>query len=658
MKKNLFHHICQCLRNFSGPQAAVGACLTFALLCAASCANPGSGPDGGPYDETPPRIVGMSPMIGQNNTKPKKVTLLFDEIIKLENAAEKIIVSPPQIEMPEIKAAGRKISVQLLDTLKDNTTYTIDFSDAIADNNEGNPMGQFTFFFSTGDRVDTMEVSGCVLNAEDLEPVKGILVGLHSDTTDTAFTTRPLERVARTNGNGVFTVKGVAPGKYRIYALKDMDGDFKMSRGEMLAFDQELIVPSSYPDVRHDTLWRDTVHYDTIRAVPYTHYTPDNVVLRAFTEVRTDRQLLKKQRDVPEWFRFYFTAPSSHEPVIRGLNFDEKDAFLVEKSSRNDTITYWLRDFKHFPSVDSLYFTYTYEAYDDSLQQNLLRTDTFELIPRNTLAQRLKQKEKEQEKIEKKRERKRKRGEDFQPETTVEQLVITQLEAGNLAPDKNVHIKFAEPLARIDTAGIHLFLVEDSLQTEAPYVLQRDSNRLTEYTLMGEWRPGQQYELVIDSAALEGLSGKVCLEKKETINIPTMNSFGALFLNLPDADTTATVQLLTGDKIQRQVKAKDQRADFYYLNPGKYYLRLFYDRNGNGKWDTGCYAEGLQPEEVFYFPVPIDIRANWDFEQTWRVKDLPLNQQKPRDLIKQKEDTKKKDPHRKNEERERERNRR
>ena len=630
---------------------AVCCCLVLTSIIVVSCANPGSGPDGGPYDETPPKIMEMSPALGNTNTKNTKVTLTFDEYIKLENAAEKVIVSPPQIEMPEIKAMGRKISVKLLDTLKQNTTYTIDFSDAIKDNNEGNPMGQFTYYFSTGTAIDTMEVAGTVLAAENLEPIKGILVGLHSDTTDTAFTTKPFDRVARTNGDGRFTIKGVAPGNYRIYALKDMDGDFKMSRGEMLSFSDDMITPSSYPDLRYDTLWVDTIHYDTIISVGYTHYLPDDIVLKAFTEKRTDRQLLKTQRDVPEWFRVYFTAPSKHLPTIKGFNFDEKDAFLEQRNADNDTITYWLRDLKHFAQVDTLHFAYTYEAFDDSTKQNVMRTDTFELIPRNTMARRLKDQAEKMEKWEKKREKRHKRG-DFSEETPpIEFLKIDRISGGKLSPDKNVKITFQEPLSSIDTSMIHLLLVKDTLKTEAPFAFQRDSLNLTEYTLMGEWRPGQQYELQIDSAALTGLSGKNNMKISENVRIPKMEEYGALFLILPDADESAYVQLMSNDtKVVRMVKVKDGRADLFYINPGKYYLRMFNDRNGNGIWNAGKYETGQQPEEVYYFPSAIQVRANWDIEQTWRVKELPLTDQKPKELIKQKED-KKKNPRSKNAER-------
>lgn len=642
MKKALLYNICHQLSDTFSSHKALGGWLVMTAILFTACANPGSGPDGGPYDETPPKIVAMSPMLGQTNTQQTKVTLSFDEYIKLENAAEKVIVSPPQIEMPEIKTLGRKISIKLLDSLKRNTTYTIDFSDAIEDNNEGNPMGQFTYYFSTGTNIDTMEVAGNVLSAENLEPIKGILVGLHSDTTDTAFTTKPFDRVARTNGNGRFTIKGVAPGSYRIYALKDMDGDFKMSRGEMLAFSEDIIIPASYPDLRFDTLWVDTIHYDTIRAVNYTHYTPDDVVLKAFTEKRTDRQLLKAQRDVPEWFRIYFTAASQHIPTIKGLNFDEKNAFLEQRNAGNDTITYWLRDLKKFPEVDTLHFEYTYEAFDDSTNQNIFRTDTLELIPRNTMARRLKQQAEDLEKWEKKREKRHKRGDYSEEVPPVEYLKIDRIGGGKLSPDRNVSIKFQEPLVNIDSSKIHLLLIKDTLQIESPYIIQGDSLNLTSYTLMGEWRPGQKYKLEIDSAAFQGLSGKVNLAVDQSINIPKMEDFGALFLILPDADTSAVIHFMENDtKINRVAKVKDGRADLFYIKPGKYYLRMFYDRNGNGKWDVGKFDEGRQPEEVFYFPSPIDVRANWDIEQTWRVKDLPLVEQKPRELIKQKEDTKK-----------------
>ena len=225
------------------------AVLLIMAVCYA-CASIGN-PDGGPYDETPPKFVRSEPVPNATNVQRKKVNIEFDEFIKLENPAEKVIISPPQIVSPEVKAVGKRVQVTFEDTLKENTTYTIDFGDAIVDNNEGNPLGQFTYAFSTGSNIDTMEVSGVVLNAEDLEPIKGIQVGLHRNLSDTAFTSLPFDRISRTDSRGKFTIRGIAPGSYRLYALKDGNQNFIFdSKTEAIAWMDSLVVPSMTGAVR------------------------------------------------------------------------------------------------------------------------------------------------------------------------------------------------------------------------------------------------------------------------------------------------------------------------------------------------------------------------------------------------------------------------
>ena len=263
--------------------------VTLLLTMIVSCARMGQ-PDGGWFDDTPPRVVSTNPVEKGTKVKSKKVTITFDEFIKLEDASNKVVVSPPQIEPADIKSSGKNIIVELNDSLKDNTTYTIDFSDAISDNNEGNPMGNYTYSFSTGERIDTFEVSGNVLDASNLEPVKGILVGLYDDLSDTVFARKPFIRVSRTDSRGRFVIKGVAPGTYRVYALQDADGDYIYSqKSEMIAFTHETFEPYAKPDVRQDTIWRDTLRIDSIARVNYTHFYPDNIVLRAFAVKQTDR---------------------------------------------------------------------------------------------------------------------------------------------------------------------------------------------------------------------------------------------------------------------------------------------------------------------------------------------------------------------------------
>ena len=231
----------------------------FCMACVViGCARMGQ-PDGGWYDDDPPVVIGSHPADQSTNVSAKKITIYFNEYIKLEDATNKVIVSPPQLEMPEIKEAGKRIVVELQDSLKANTTYTID---------------------------DTMEVSGYVLDASNLEPVKGILVGLYNDLADSAFKTKPMLRVSRTDSRGRFVIKGVAPGTYRSYALKDADGDFRLSqRSEMIGFNHETYIPSSKPDVRTDTIWRDSLHIDALKQTPYTHFLPDDITLLASSKV-------------------------------------------------------------------------------------------------------------------------------------------------------------------------------------------------------------------------------------------------------------------------------------------------------------------------------------------------------------------------------------
>ena len=354
-------------------------------LLVVACASLGS-PDGGEYDEIPPKVISAFPAERALGVQTRKARINFDEYIKLQNASEKVIVSPPQIEAANIRAEGKHIKIDLNDTLKPNTTYTIDFGDAIEDNNEGNPMGNYTYTFSTGDEIDTMEVSGTVLNAEDLEPVKGILVGLYpldSNLTDSILRTTPFSRVSRTNGSGRFTIKGVKQGKYRAYALDDKDGNFLFSqKSEKIAFDSIEFETSSKRDVRMDTIWRDTIEYDSIRVVPYTHFLPDDLILLSFLEDGQDQHLLKKERIEPEFFTLYFTAPADTLPIIKGLNFDEK-CLLCEASEKNDTLTYWVTDTTYYKQQDTLSFEITYLATDTTGVLNPY-TETLELVAKNS----------------------------------------------------------------------------------------------------------------------------------------------------------------------------------------------------------------------------------------------------------------------------------
>lgn len=611
----------------------------MAALLLGACARMGQ-PDGGWYDETPPQILGATPADKGTDVKSRKVSILFDEFIQIENATEKVVVSPPQLETPEIVASGKRIKIELMDSLKPNTTYTIDFSDAITDTNEENPLGNYTYSFSTGDVIDTLEVSGKVLQAKDLEPVKGILVGLYSDLSDTAFTTKPMLRVSRTDGSGRFVIKGVAPGTYRVYALQDADGNYFFNqKSEMLAFSQEKIVPSFKPDVRQDTTWIDSLRIKSIDRVGYTHFLPDDIVLRAFNEVMTDRYFLKAERREPESFTLFYSY-GGEMPQVRGLNFQSDDAFIIESTEKQDTITYWLKD-TALVNQDTLRVELTYHM-TDSLGQLAEQVDTLDILSKISYEKRRKDLEREREEWQKKQDRAKKRGEPYDSIMPPKALAIGVKPPSELDPDKNIPFTFNTPLASVDTAAIHLYSKHDTLWYNAP--LEFNHVRGREYELRGEWRPDIEYSLEIDSAAFVDIYGKVSLPFKQGFKVKSFDDYGTLLFNIPTmTDTTIVVQLLdAGDRVIKEVTTNQGVAEFYYVSPSTYYVRMYIDSNRNGEWDTGLYSANRQPETVYYFPKKIEVRAKWDLTETWNPVGTPVIQQKPAAVTKQKPDKDKK----------------
>lgn len=612
------------------------------LISLASCAKMGT-PDGGMYDETPPVIVSTSPADKGVNVKTRKININFNEFIKMENAQEKVIVSPPQLEQPEIKAAGKKVIVDLKDSLKENTTYTIDFSDAISDNNEGNPLGSYTYCFSTGNQIDTFEVSGKVLEAKNLEPIKGILVGLYNNLSDTIFTKKPMSRVSRTDSRGHFVIKGIAAGTYRIYALNDADGNYIFNqKSEEIAFSHTTFSPSCAPAMRQDTLWKDTLHIDSIRQVPYTRFVPDDLVLLAFTEEAKDRAFLKYDRSQANKFTLYFSGGDKKMPKLRGLNFNEKNAFVTEPSAHNDTITYWLRD-TTLCNQDTLCMEMQYMA-TDTTGVLVDKTDTLYVLSKTPYAKRMKEKQKKYEEWKKEQDKSKKKGLPFETEMKPEALVPKYNLSSEMTPSDNVTIEMPVPLIRCDSSAIHLYAKHDTLWYKSKFIFRKTANAFRRYEIIGEWRPDVEYSVEVDSAAFVDIYGNVSDAYKGGTKVGSLDSYSSLFLTLTGIqDTGAVVQLLDrGDAVVREVRAKDNHADFYYLKPETYYLRLYCDTNGNGKWDTGSYADDRQPEKVYYYPKELQCKAQWDVTETWNVTERSIVNQKPAVITKQKAEKKKK----------------
>lgn len=619
--------------NNHGRQWILLCLLTIMFV---GCARMGN-PDGGWYDEKPPIVVGSTPKDKETRVDTKKIRIFFDEFIKVDNPTENVIISPPQMEMPDIKGAGKQILINLKDSLLPNTTYTIDFSDAISDNNEGNPLGNYTYSFSTGESIDTLEVSGYVLEAENLEPIKGILVGLYSQMEDSTFRTSPMLRVARTDSRGHFIIKGIAAGSYRIYALQDADGNYQYSqKSEKIAFNHDIITPSSKPDVRQDTIWRDTLHINDIKRVGYTHFLPDDIVLRAFTPIITDRYLIKTERAEADHFTFYFSYGDEQLPHIKGLNFDEWEAFVVASNETNDTVTYWLRD-TTLVNQDTLRMEVQY-LMTDTLGELVSKTDTLEMLSKQPYAKRLKQKQKEYDEWAKEQEKAKKKGQPYDSIMPTQPLKMKIDAPSQLDPDKSIRLTSPCPLAVADSSMIHLYSKHDSLWYES-YFLFHQLNTL-DYELIGEWHPTIEYSLEIDSAAFIDIYGNVSKATKNGFGVRSEDAYSTILITLPSMDgKNAIVQLLTSsDGVFKETKTNNGQAEFYYVKPGDYYMRMFIDENDNGKWDTGDFDQDLQPETVYYYPDVLQCKAKWDLTETWNPIAKETFRQKPEKITKQKPD--------------------
>lgn len=616
------------------------------LLVLASCARMGQ-PDGGWYDELPPRVVATSPAEGSTNVSGRHILIGFDEYIVLQNATENVVVSPPQLEAPVIKAQGKRISVQLQDSLKPNTTYTVDFSNAISDNNEGNPMGNYTYTFSTGAEIDTLEIAGYVLNAENLEPVKGIMVGVYSNLNDSAFTALPMLRVARTDSWGHFCIKGVKAGDYRVYALRDQDNDYRFSqKAEEIAFTPEIFTPSWKADTRQDTIWRDSLHIEAITTTGYTHFLPDDVVLRAFMEEQTNRYFIKSDRSDEHCFTLYYTYGDKDLPVIHGINFNADRDLLVEPSAYQDTITYWLRD-TALVNSDTLLMSVQHNVCDTA---GVLRTqiDTLQVLAKLPYARRMKLQAENQKKWEKEQRKRQERGEAY--ETIIPDLLLEPDYdiAPQLDPDKNLSFIMPTPLAVADTSKIHLYQRIDTLWYRAKYLFGEKLGAPRHYELVSEWEPGAEYSLEIDSAAFTDIYGHASRAEQFGFEVHKLEDYATLTLTLTGMEgKTCIVQLLNKQgRAVRQTTTSDGTAHIFYISPGTYYLRLIEDDNNNGRWDTGLFGDKRQPEAVYYYPKGIDCRAKWDIKETWNPHAVPLFRQKPSEIIRQKADKQQQTKHR------------
>ena len=594
-----------------------------------SCANTGN-PSGGPIDKTPPIFMRSNPTPNAVNVKDRKIEIFFDEIVTLKDPSTKIIVSPAQTEMPRMSALGRKVTVELVDSLLPNTTYTIDFSNSIQDNNEGNAIDNFAFAFSTGSVIDSMRVSGYVLDSRTLEPMQSVVVGLQSNLADSAFHKEKLQRVALTNDRGQFTIRNVSPGSYHIFALKDLDRDYKFGNPtEDIAFLDSIIVPSIGSREAADTVYNDLNEIDTIMRATRPAYFPNDILLSMFNEDRKSQYLANNLRVDSTRISLTFAAASDTLPSLSivGRNDVPDQWYTLERSQTNDTLTYWIRP-PHLVSADTLMVATTY-----------LRTDTTSNLSWGTDTLKFT--------FQRQKTKKKKKNEETDSLEQIRFMELHPLANGTQEVYAPLLLQTGTPIERYSREAFHL---QRKLQNDTTFhpaeiksIALRDSTlSRRDLMLKVDWEPGAAYTLAVDSLAMTDIYGLQTKPLKVDFNVRKMEEYGNIVFNIPAVRDSAIVELLDGtDKVVLHTPVKNHRAELLNLQPGKYYARLFIDRNGNGKYDTGNYDMHLQPEETVYYPGAINLKKNWDVEQTWDIYATPIDKQKPEAIKKNKPERKK-----------------
>ena len=590
------------------------------------CASIGN-PSGGARDEDPPRFVAARPAPGSVNVDPANIdiSIEFNELINVKNAFENVVLSPPGKSVPRVSTRGRRVLITGTDTLLPNTTYTIDFGDAIEDNNEGNALSGFAYTFSTGPVLDSLRISGMVLGAEDMEPQQGVFVGAYTSLEDSAFIKKPFERVARTDEMGRFVIRGLQDTTYRLFALKDLDNDKHYANPEEdIAWYEGLIRPTSERIMTHDTI-RDlyTGVVDTVVERERTRFLPNNILLRMYNTGIKPQYLLSYSRPDSTKLSFIFNAPSEKQPTIRLANDSVyPDPLIAETTEGNDTLTFFLPlDIARRDTLD-LAVEYINTNVNTGLPKVI--NDTVKLIKPKVNKPKEKKKKKKKKKVAAK---------DQESEYATEELrlptdSIAGLPGDSLSiatpthpkeddneeddtpkpatfrfqttgPEKNIEMPISLevqiPLASLDSTAFRLEVQEDSVweKVPLPYKLQRaDTLSQRRFKIEYPWQRGVSYRLTADSLAGTDIYGIQSEKLNFEFKTKPEDEVSNLKLTLTglENDIPAFVELMTsGDKPSYMAKVENGVANFRGIDGGKYYARVYEDFNGDGKFTTGSY---------------------------------------------------------------------
>lgn len=613
------------IRRDCGVAAIIAA--MFALLTLYSCASIGT-PSGGPRDEDAPQFLSSRPQPFATEFNGSRLEIQFDELVAVKDAFNKVTLSPPQKQIPKISASGHKIIVNFNDTLLPNTTYTIDFGNAIEDVNEGNKLRSFFFTFSTGNEIDTLMMSGIVLDALTLEPQQGVLVGAYTDMADSAFLKLPFERVTRTDDRGHFTLRGLKALPYRVFALSDLNNDYHWDNpAELMAFLPHPVTPFTEQTIATDTIYNITTgEVDSITTRARTRFLPNDLLLQMFDFGFRPQYITNYNRVDSTRLDIIFNQRQQTAPVLNLIKPDNlalpSRFYMTERNERNDTLHYWLTP--QLFGIDTIKVSLQYLVEQRGIDPKIT-TDTLTFItkhPRKTKQPKLSPQQQKADSV------KKELAKFIMPEV----LGNTPFDV-----DRPLTIQFPEPLTRLDTAAIRLeWMTPDSVWNPIAATITADSMMARRMRLDVAWDYDAQYRLTVDSLAAEGISGRLSrtLEKKFTTK--KRSDYASLILRLrPDTIAGFVEVLNTSDDVVARAEVVNGIASFYFLAPNDYYVRFIADANGNGRFDPGDYERGIQPEETYYYPKMLSLRR-YDRNEEWDLYATPVDTQKPDQIKKNK----------------------
>ncbi len=551
----------------------------FLTLLLAGCAKIVT-PVGGPKDTTPPKIVKESPANHTTMFNSKSIKITFDEFVVLNNPNQTVIVSPPLKENPELSISGKSVIIKLPDSLRSNTTYSIALSETIKDFTEGNPLPIYTYVFSTGSHIDSFMLSGTMKDAVSLDMAKNVSVMLYEQDIDSLpLSVRPTY-LTKTNGNGKFTFNNIKPGSYKIFALNDINNNLIYDLPtESIAFLADLV--EAWPTPATDT----TEENKKSNRGRQTSDDEQEVRLSLFTE-RDSNQVLSKYLNTTENLYAFPYKTDFKSFSARHLGGQELSYFQLISNSQ-DSVYWYLKE----ALTDTTWYEFTVDEH---------HFDTVKITPFKKNAKGAGSRRKTNEKS---------------------ALSVSLSNKENIYQPLTLNFSYPVKPGQFD---ITIYKLLKSGNDTIVKTVQIPDTFVRSIPIDYKFEEKLPYSVFIRDSVIWGYNGLT----NDTVNVrfttKTEKDYGNLLINYSIADPSCQyivfLQNNKGNTIQQHIISAKQSVTYAHLDPGSYKIKVIKDRNNNGRWDTGNYELKIQPEEIFFFDKPINIRGYWDIEEDFELK--------------------------------------